>query len=65
MKRRIKPQIRNAHFWNLSDESLRYIAKDAKESADNLPDCDKAGIWEDEVNDACTVMSHRMQKEVV
>tara|TARA_Y100001938_G_scaffold145699_1_gene222938 strand:- start:86 stop:283 length:198 start_codon:yes stop_codon:yes gene_type:complete len=54
-----RPILQNERFWNLPDESLRYIAKDAKEAAANLPDCPKTGIWLDEVNDACTVMFYR------
>lgn len=64
MKKLTKPQIENTRFWNLTNASLRYIAKDAKEAADNLPDCPKTGVWLDEVNDACTVMYYRTQKEV-
>ena len=59
MKKRTKPQITNTRFWNLSDESLRYIAKDAKKAADNLPDCPKTGVWLDEVWAACSVLYYR------
>ena len=64
MKKLTKPQITNTRFWNLTNASLRYIAKDAKDAADILPDCPKTGVWLDEVNDACTVMYYRTQKEV-
>ncbi|MAH51779.1 hypothetical protein CMI37_38535 [Candidatus Pacearchaeota archaeon] len=57
-----RPEIQNKRFWNLTSESLRYIAKDAKEAADNLPDCPKTGVWLDEVNDACTVLYHRSKE---
>ena len=33
-----------------SDESLRYIIKDAKEALFLFPECDKSGYYADEIN---------------
>ena len=56
---RKRPYLENERFWDLPDHSLRYIIKDAGEAAKANPDCPKAGVWLDEVNDAGCVLYHR------
>ncbi len=53
------PHIENVRFWELSDHSLRFIAKDAFTAERANPDGPKALTYLDEINDACTVMSWR------
>jgi len=45
----------------LSDESLRYIIKDAREAIEAMPDGRKAGYYADEIN-YCAQELHRRQK---
>ena len=53
------PHIQNVRFWELSDHSLRFIAKDAFTAERANPDGPKALTYLDEINDACTVMGWR------
>jgi hypothetical protein len=58
--------IENIRFWDLSNEELRYIIKDANEAIKANPKARKAtsgkGNWADQVNDASTVLAHRNKK---
>ena len=57
------PHIENERFWDLPDDSLRYIAKDAHEAMMANPEAKKAihgpGNYADQVNDAITVLGWR------
>ena len=53
------PYIENVRFWDLSEKSLRYIIKDAKQALYICPTARKADKWADEVNDAVTVLYWR------
>ena len=60
--------IENVRFWDLSDEELRYIMKDAGEAMKANPTARKAtsgpGNWADQVNDAHTVLGWRKKKSI-
>ena len=62
------PHIENVRFWDLSDEALRYIMKDAGEAMKANPKARKAtsgpGNWADQVNDAHTVLGWRKKKGI-
>ena len=62
------PHIENVRFWDLTDESLRYIMKDAGEAMKANPKARKAisgpGNWADQVNDAHTVLGWRKKKGI-
>jgi hypothetical protein len=62
------PHIENVRFWDLSDEELRYIKKDAGEAMKANPKARKAisgpGNWADQVNDALTVLGWRKKKGI-
>ena len=59
------PHIENIRFWDLPDDELRFIMKDAKEAMDANPEAEKAitgpGNWADQVNDAHTVLGWRIR----
>ena len=57
--KQIKPLIENNRYWDLPTESLRFIARDAKEAMDLNPMCPTALKWADQINDACSVMYWR------
>ena len=40
--KQVKPLIENYRYWDLSTESLRFIARDAKEAMDLNPMCPTA-----------------------
>ena len=58
------PHIENLRFWDLPEESLRYIIKDASEAVKVNPTARKAGKWADEINDAVTVLYWRKKKGI-
>ena len=55
--------IENERFWDLSEDELIYIIKDASEAINANPTARKAtegpGNWSDQVNDAYTVLIQR------
>ena len=57
------PHIENIRFWDLPENQLRFIIKDAKEAMAANPEAEKAitgpGNWADQVNDAYTVLGWR------
>ena len=58
------PHIENVRFWDLPEESLRYIIKDASEAVKVNPTARKANKWADEINDAVTVLYWRKKKGI-
>lgn len=54
-----RPCIENKKFWGLCETSLNYIANDARQALDAMPDGVNAGRYADEVNDVVTVLYHR------
>jgi hypothetical protein len=54
-----KPHLENSNYWDLPNESLKYIIKDASTAARLMPDCSETSKWLDQVNDACTVLYYR------
>ena len=58
--------IENERFWDLPDDQLHYIIKDASEAINANPTARKAtqgpGNWSDQVNDAATVLTYRKNK---
>ena len=58
------PHIENLRFWDLPEESLRYIIKDASEAVKVNPTARKANKWADEINDAVTVLYWRKKKGI-
>lgn len=56
-----KASIENSKYWDYTNDSLKYIIKDAKEAVKLMPDCRKTGVWLDQINDACTVLYYRQQ----
>ena len=62
------PHIENERYWDLKDEELRYIIKDAGEAMKANPTAKKAttgpGNWADQVNDAHTVLGWRKKKGI-
>jgi hypothetical protein len=61
-------RIENERFWDLKDEELRYIIKDAGEAVLANPTAKKAtqgpGNWSDQLNDAATVLTYRKKKNI-
>ena len=60
----ISYHIENVRFWDLPEESLRYIIKDASEAVKVNPTARKANKWADEINDAVTVLYWRKKKGI-
>ena len=58
------PHIENVRFWDLPENSLRYIIKDASEAVKVNPTARKANKWADEINDAVTVLYWRKKKGI-
>jgi len=56
--------IENDKFWNSSDDSLKYIQKDAHAAMTANPKGSKAGKYADEVNDAATVLAWRKKNKI-
>ena len=60
--------IENERFWDLPDDQLHYIIKDASEAINANPTARKAtqgpGNWSDQVNDAATVLTYRKNKRL-
>jgi hypothetical protein len=56
MKESDRPDIFNKSYWQKDYLELRYIMKDAKESASKNPDSDQVDKWLDQINDAATVL---------
>jgi hypothetical protein len=63
-KPRSGSHIENVRFWNLSDDELNYIMKDAKLAMKANPKGKKAGKYADEVNDGATVLSWRKKNKI-
>ena len=57
--------IENVKFWDMTDASLRYISKDARDAMKANPKGRKAGKYADEVNDAATVLFWRKKNKIV
>ena len=58
------PHIENVRFWDLPENSLRYIIKDASEAVRVNPTARKANKYADEINDAVTVLYWRKKKGI-
>ena len=58
------PHIENVRFWDLPENQLRYIIKDASEAVKLNPTARKASKWADEINDAVSVLSFRKKKGI-
>ena len=58
------PHIENVRFWDLPENQLRYIIKDASEAVKLNPTARKANKWADEINDAVSVLSFRKKKGI-
>ena len=58
------PHIENVRFWDLPENSLRYIIKDASEAVRVNPTGRKANKYADEINDAVTVLYWRKKKGI-
>lgn len=60
--------IENERFWDLPDDQLHYIIKDASAAVQENPTARKAtqgpGNWSDQINDAATVLTYRQNKRL-
>ena len=56
--------IENVRFWDLSDDELKYIMKDANAAMKANPEGKKAGKYADEVNDGATVLFWRKKNKI-
>ena len=56
--------IENVRFWDLSDDELKYIMKDANAAMKANPEGKKAGKYADEVNDGSTVLFWRKKNKI-
>jgi len=60
--------IENERFWDLPDDQLHYIIKDASAAVQENPTARKAtegpGNWSDQINDAATVLTYRKNKRL-
>ena len=56
--------IENVRFWDLSDDELKYIMKDANAAMKANPKGKKAGKYADEVNDGATVLFWRKKNKI-
>jgi hypothetical protein len=56
-----KLHLENSKYWDLPNESLKYIIKDALYRQYLLPDCSETSKWLDQVNDAWIVLDTRKQ----
>ena len=57
--------LRGHPYHGKTEAELRYIIKDAGEAARNMRDLDPIaeGKYLDQVNDALTILAHRLKKE--
>lgn len=59
------PHIQNVRFWDLPEDQLKYVIKDASAAINANPAAQKAsGKWADEINDAATVLYWRKKKNI-
>lgn len=60
----MKKEINHAAYARkvkiLSDQSLRFIIRNAVEAIKSNPDCPKVGYWQDEINYCCDELNRRI-----